>query len=332
MNLRAIKELISISNALDERGLPLVADRIDFIVKKSMPLSPKEVEQLGQAHPTSQFDYIDKDNWEKLRSKLVSKKPSRSYIETDDFKYDPDLTAYTPGEALALLDNPKVQEWFGKIEDFIIPEEYQHIILVPCAASKPWGISCPSTGKYYKAYHDIKNKLKEEDKLAYWVTISEPLGIVPEDMWDSFPGYDVPGLFKDPSSRMSGMTTKNWHDTFGEKFSPPFDAEAYTEAIRRLGKVISNFIRNNASPNRRWISFVKGTKGKVTTHTEMINEAVSFLEEQGIEWKHTEYTKEKDESGHPTRTRIYEHISDILSGELAEKQEEEFKEDMEDNV
>lgn len=315
-----VKELVFVSNRLDDRGLTALADRLDSIIKTAIPLSDIELEQLGEKHPTSSFDYINKDNWDKLRQSLVSKKPSRSYVETDDFKYDPELTAYTPGEALALLDHPKIQDWFKRIEEFIIPEEYKHIILVPCAASKPWGKACPSSGKYYKAYHDIKSHLKEHNKLAYWVTISEPLGIVPQDMWDSFPGYDVPGLFKDPSSRMSGMTTKDWNNTFGEKFSPPFDEEAYGKAVKRLGEVISKFIKNNNSPERRWISFIKGTKGKVTTHTDMISEANEFLEAEGIIWDHKEYTKDKDEAGHPTRARIKEHIRNTLSEEFAAKE------------
>ena len=314
-----VRELVSIANKLDEMELYALADQADSILKQAIPLSETERDQLGEPHPSSDFDYINQDNWDKLRGKLVSKKPSRSYVETDEFKYDPELTAYTPGEVLDLLENPKIQDWFNKIESFVIPEEYKHIILVPCAASKPWGKSCPGTGKYYKAYHDIKARLKEEGTLAYWVTISEPLGIVPEDMWDSFPGYDVPGLFKDPSSRMSGMTTQQWKDAFGEKFSPPFDEEAYKKAIRKLGLVISKFIMNNNEPERRWISFVKGTKGKVTTHTDMIAEAKEFLRDTDIEWDHTEYMKDEGGAGHPTKDRIYRHMSDILKEEFDAK-------------
>tara|TARA_A200000159_G_C7337911_1_gene345851 strand:+ start:3299 stop:5110 length:1812 start_codon:yes stop_codon:yes gene_type:complete len=312
-------ELLNIANELDKRGLFYISDTIDSIVKTSMPLSEKEQAQLGTSKDNSQFDYIDEERWNTLRESLVSKKPSRSYVETDSFKYDPELTAYTPGETLSLLSNPKIQSWFSKIKDFKIPEEYKHIILVPCAASKPWGVSCPSTGKYYKAYHDIKKDLSEKGVKAYWVTISEPLGIVPEDMWDSFPGYDVPGLFKDPSSRMSGMTTKQWKEMFGKKYAPPFDQEAYDKAIELLGEVIANFILNNNTPDRRWISFIKGTKGKVTTHTGMINEANKFIQESGSSWNHSEHTKEVDALGHPTKSRIYEHIHGVLGKELTSK-------------
>ena len=317
-----MQELISISNKLDSMELYALADQADLILKQAWPISEDELDQLGKPHPTSQFDYIGAEDWGRLREKLVSKKPSRSYVETDEFKYDPELTAYSPGETLALLEHPKIQAWFDEIEGFIIPEEYKHIIMVPCAASKPWGENCPSSGKYYKAYHDIKAQLNEEEKLAYWVTISEPLGIVPEDMWDSFPGYDVPGLFRDPSQRMSGMTTKDWEDTFGKKHSVPFDEEAYSKAVRKLGKVISKFIINNNEPGRKWISFVKGTKGKVSTHTEMILEAKEFLKDGGVEWEHAEYKKDSGEAGHPTRGRIREHISSILNEELNTSSEE----------
>lgn len=317
MKADLIKELLLISEALDKRGLFLLASQLDNIIKLSMPLSDKEREQLGTPHPTSRFDYIDAEKWEKVRSERAAiKENSKSYKQTSEFIKDPELTAFTPGETLDLLSHPKILEWFDKINNYRIPSEYKHIILVPCAASKPWGANCPASGKYYKAYHDIKKSLGEEGKLAFWVTISEPLGIVPEDMWDSFPGYDVPGLFKDPSQRMNGMTTKDWVEMFGEKFSTPFDIEAYNAAIKKLGSVIGSFIKNNDMPGRRWISFIKGTKGKVTTHTEMINEAMSFLEQEGIPWSHSEYTKDKDELGHPTRTRIRDHISGVLKNEL----------------
>jgi len=317
MNLRSIKELILIANELDSGGLYSLADQADLILKQAAPVSQWEADQWGKEKEGSSFPYIDQDTYDNiLRPHLVSKKPSSSYKETGDFKYDPELTAYTPGEVLDLLKNPKIQAWFEEIEDFVIPEKYKHIILVPCAASKPWGESCPGSGQYYKAYSDIKDRLNEKEKLAYWVTISEPLGIVPEDMWESFPGYDVPGLFKDPSQRASGMHTKDWDKLVGEKFSVPFDKEAYSEVIRKLGKVISKFIINNNEPGRRWISFVKGTKGKVTTHTEMIIEANEFLKDAGVEWEHAEYKKDTGEAGRPTRSRIREHISDILSGEL----------------
>jgi hypothetical protein len=86
--------------------------------------------------------------------------------------------------------------------------------------------------------------------------------------------------------------------------------------VEKLGLVISKFITNNDEPGRRWISFVKGTKGKVTTHTDMITEAKKFLKDDNIEWDHTEYMKDEGGPGHPTKDRISRHMSDILSGEL----------------
>lgn len=313
----ALERLVKLSNHLDSIGAYSISDRIDCILKAAMPLSDTEREQLGQSAEGSKYKYINEEEWNILRPMLVDQKPSSSYVETEDFKYDPELTAYTPGETLELLSNPKVLEWFDKIKNYKIPNEYKHIILVPCAASKPWGASCPGSGKYYKAYHDIKKQLREEDKLAFWVTISEPLGIVPEDMWDSFPGYDVPGLFKNRSQQFGGIQSRDYAKLFGETRIPPFDKKAYRESIRILGNVIGSFIMNNSQPDRKWISFVKGTKGKVTTHTDMLRDALSFLEEKGLSINHSSHTKAVDEKGvRPTRENIYEHVYEILQDEL----------------
>ena len=74
---------------------------------------------------------------------------------------------------------------------------------------------------------------------------------------------------------------------------------------------------NNSQPDRKWISFVKGTKGKVTTHTDMLRDALSFLEGKGVNINHSSHTKAVDEKGvRPTRENVYEHVYDILQDEL----------------
>lgn len=328
-NISILRELSSISNDLDKRSLHYESDILDRIIKLSMPLSNTERDQLGRQAPGSQYNYFTEEEWDIMREKLVNKRPNISYRETDEFKYDPELTAFTPGETLDLLSNPKVTEWFEKIKNYKIPEEYKHIILVPCAASKPWGTHCPGTGKYYKAYNEIKEELKEQDKLAFWVTISEPLGIVPEDMWDSFPGYDVPGLFKNRSQQMSGTETREYKEMFGETRIPPFDEQAYKDSIKILGDVIGGFIMNNLAPDRRWISFVNKAEGPtkksktLTTHTEMINDAINFMKEQGVDnFDHTAYPKSDGSKGHARKKEIKQYLSSILEKELSPLEKE----------
>ena len=88
------------------------------IAKIAMPLSDKERDQLGEQAPGSQYNYFTQDEWDIMREKLVNKRPNVSYRETDEFKYDPELTAFTPGETLDLLSNPKILDWFEKIKNY----------------------------------------------------------------------------------------------------------------------------------------------------------------------------------------------------------------------
>ena len=230
------------------------------------------------------------------------------------------------------MSNPKILDWFKKIKNYKIPEEFKHIILVPCAASKPWGASCPGSGKYYRAYNEIRKELGEQGKKAFWLTISEPLGFVPEDMWDSFPGYDVPGLFKNRSQQMSGTETREYKEMFGDTRIPPFDNQAYKDSIKILGDVIGGFIMNNVAPDRRWISFVDKAVGAtkksnvLTTHTEMINDAINFMKEKGVEdFDHTAYPKSDGSKGHARKDEIRRYLSSILEEELSPKEEGEIE-------
>tara|TARA_B100000131_G_scaffold322521_1_gene376741 strand:- start:7355 stop:8293 length:939 start_codon:yes stop_codon:yes gene_type:complete len=309
-----LKDLVKIANELDNRRLFKESDFIDSLIKISIKLSDDELDQLGTPHPTRTYDYIPEDKWEELRESFVDKKRNtKSYKTTDTFgPIDPELTAYTPGETLNLLNSPKVKAWFDLISNYDIPEEYDHIIMVPCAASKPWGAGTCS-GHYYPAYHKIKSDLNELGKKDFWVTISEPLGIVPETHWDSFPAYDNPGLFKDPSQQMGGMTKKHWVDRFGERFNPPFDNKAREESMNILGEVISRFIGRNQKEGRRWISFIDGTKGKLSTHREMVDIAKNHLEE----WHESSYPKTMPDK-RPHKDDAYAFISEKLKEEMGD--------------
>ena len=106
-NISILRELSSISNDLDKRSLHYESDILDRIIKLSMPLSNTERDQLGRQAPGSQYNYFTEEEWDIMREKLVNKRPNISYRETDEFKYDPELTAFTPGETLDLLSNPK---------------------------------------------------------------------------------------------------------------------------------------------------------------------------------------------------------------------------------
>jgi hypothetical protein len=219
---------------------------------------------------------------------------------------DTDLIALTPGQMLAMIKGPKVQAWFDLILSYDIPEQYKYIIMVPCAASKPWDEkNC--AGHYYPAYNKIKKKYKDE---AFWITITEPLGIVPETHWGSFPAYDAPGVFKNKMQQAGGVMHKDWLDMFGEEYELPFDWKAREEVMNLLGEVIAKFINRNQKEGRRWISFIDGTGAKLTTHREMVDIAKTHLKN----WLETNY--EKTMPGHLSRHKTESLLSEKLKEEI----------------
>lgn len=272
-------------------------------------LSPKEIERLGQKAGT--YNFPTGEEWDKIiRPHLVRKSKERNP------DLDPELTAYTPGETLKIMEHPVIQKWHDSMKNYKVPKNYKNVVLVSCAASKPWGEGCSSS--FYQAY----NQLKKEFPNSYFVTISEPLGIVPSENWDDFPQYDNPGLFKD-TALQSGLHTKHWKEKLGiDKRIMPFDTEAYEQSIDRLSDVIAQFMDNNKDKN--FISFVDdpeamhkklfGKKSsKTTTHGDMLDKASA---KSGI--KINRFAKKafvpkgsQRESG--TTEKIKQHTLDALS-------------------
>lgn len=225
-------------------------------------LSQVEINQFGKKN------CISKEDWPRFRKMLVQNSQKRVQ------GLNPSMTAYTPAETFHLLHNPIVMDWHSKVINHNIPDGYDTLIFVPCAATKPWGVNTCKRSKPYTGYHMVRKEYGN----VYFVTISEPLGIVPQDMWETFPIYDCPGLFKCSAQRNS-METKDWIHLYPEKnlksrMVTPFDEQKYEECIDILGGVVDSFIKNVMSkkPNLKVLSFVDDKEGKdSTTHSHMLN-------------------------------------------------------------
>lgn len=287
---------------------------IELSALEENQLSDLEKNQLGTSRPGSKFPYVHPDKWSDFR-KFLALKSKRSNPQLNE-----ELTAYTPGETLKLLNHPKIKEWFNKMRNFRIPDNYKVIVLVPCAKTKPWGFDRPKRSDTYNAYHDILEMAKD-GKLSingdiYFVTISEPLGVVPQDFWDEFPQYDNPGLFKDPVMR-SGLFTSDYPNTpLGKKQIIPFDEGAYSTAIKTLGVEIGAFMNNNKMPGRVFVSFLEDHSGKIkTTHSEMLDHAnmLNEQDEQVLSAEHR-FPKPAGKTSRTTpRTTPKEHYLKYLS-------------------
>jgi hypothetical protein len=249
-------------------------------------LSPYELAQLGttvkgQKSPTQ---YVPKEDWPRLRKLLVKRS-----MEANNLLTDPTLTAYTPGETIHLLNHPTVVEWHNSVINHVIPDNYDTVIFVPCAKTKPWGINTCGRSKPYTDY----NKLRQEYGNIYFVTISEPLAIVPQDMWEEFPQYDNPGLFIQSKMRCD-LATQEWKTLFADRgldkyMLIPFDQSMYDKCVAKLGSVINAFVTNihKQNPNLKMLSFVKDHGGE-RSHSDMLSHIDSKIQSSIAKYTKTE--------------------------------------------
>jgi hypothetical protein len=289
----------------------------------NVTLSDAERAQLGQPRGKSKYKVVK--DWPAVRQHLLS----RSLKSNPALKSE--LTAYTPGETLKLLDHPEIKSWHKAVSKHSIPAHdenknpYTHVIFVPCAKTKPWaGGDCKINKSIYGSYHKLRqDMLKRTGKLpnAYFVTISEPLGIVPQDRWHDFPQYDNPGLFRNDAQR--GMFSKEWKNLpkekggTGETQYVPFDDESYHKSIDRLSQVIADFVQHNRNKNKdlKFVSFVDDTdyrpwanKSKppktISTHSDMLSRANHKLNFMRDELRFKKRGK--------ARQKPYDYMSQVL--------------------
>ena len=216
-------------------------------------LSSTELQQLRQE------GYVPYDLWPTFRQFLLD----RSIASNGSL--NPELTAYTPGETIHLLNNPIISGWLNDIKSFKVSDEFSKIVFVPCAKTKPWE---NATRGIYKDY----NRVRKEHPNLFFVTISEPLAIVPQTLWNNFPQYDNPGLFKDTVQRSGGLFTRDFktHFNVDRQYKVPFDESAYNKSIDILASTIRSFIENNR--DKDMISFVEDFHG-TSTHGDMLTKA-----------------------------------------------------------
>jgi len=265
-------------------------------------LSHTEILQLGKKKPLerggfSPYRYPTQAEWNSLRKILVERSVKANPL------LDPHYTAYTPGETLWLMNQPQVRDWHRRIKKFKVPRWVETIVFVPCAKTKPWHTARRGL---YKSYNEIR-KLRDQGKASriYFVTISEPLGVVPEAWWGSFPQYDNPGLFKEEAMR-SGLFTSDWPKIgFKSKRVVPFDEEAYETAVMKLGVVIGEFIKTNK--NKRFISFVGGL-GEVTSHDDMILAAEDHADVESLLSEPIQKHSRRPAPRQPPRDHILKNI------------------------
>lgn len=256
-------------------------------------LSNVERQQLGTE------GYPDISSWTQFRMFLEE----RSQVSNPLLNLE--NTAYTPAETLKLMQKEPIKDWLDNVKKLKIPENADIVIFVPCAKTKPWK---DAPRGLYKSYNKIIN---ENSDNIYFVTISEPLGVVPQDNWSDFPQYDNPGLFKDVVQRSGGLFTKDWQEHFGQRYKLPWDQNAYEQSIDILAEKIKIFVNNNQKNGRKFISFV-GDENSIGTHQDMVNRS-------GVIPKEYQFLKRAE-----AREEPYAYIKSNLENLLKNKSVKEF--------
>jgi hypothetical protein len=264
------------------KAKPLTSYKPEEMIQSLDKLNDIEKMQLGSD------GYPNIGEWCQLRDFLVE----RSIVSNP--LLNPEDTAYTPAETLELMKKGEIKKWLDNVENLKIPESAKIVVFVPCAKTKPWK---DAKRGIYKSYNKIINENKDD---IYFVTISEPLGVVPQDDWENFPQYDNPGLFKDVVQRSGGLFTKDWNEHFGKKFKMPWDQKSYDKAIDILSDKIKLFVENNKKDGRHFLSFV-GDEKILGTHADMVNRS-------GVIPKENQFLKRA-----AARQEPYEYVRDIIN-------------------
>lgn len=140
----------------------------------------------------------------------------------------------------ALTSNGPVRRWLEFVaHEYEPPDGKEVLLLYPCSAVKPY-----SQSRLYRVLYTTLNELGPAGNKVHVVSVSEPFGLVPEDMYprfDEMGWYDCPGLFK-------------WWCT---RHGQPYDEEVVQQCIDLIAKYVATFLSRTKSHYVKRIAFVR---------------------------------------------------------------------------
>jgi archaeosine synthase len=110
------------------------------------------------------------------------------------------LCFYSPAEVLAgVTRHREVTRWLSYIGNHYVPPIKDILLIYPCSAGKPYNRS-----RSYMRVYETLSRLGLDRRKIHVATISEPFGLVPEELYDTKTlwhnweddWYDCPGLFE----------------------------------------------------------------------------------------------------------------------------------------
>jgi len=203
------------------------------------------------------------------RSELYRKVSSK---KGEGVRIKPSLCFYSPEEVFkALTRNKDVVKWLNFISNHYLPPSNKTVLLIfPCSNQKPYHKS-----RSYRMLSKTLSTLGKKRDEIHLVTISEPFGLVPEELygkkskWHDWQNdwYDCPGLFE-------------W---WCNKHNQPYPQEYVEKTIDRLADCVAEFLLKTKSKNSysKIIAFVRTyTSGlaikKDHTHRRIVEKAAEI--------------------------------------------------------
>ena len=142
------------------------------------------------------------------------------------------------------------------------PKKKVFLLLYPCSTVKPY-----SESRSYKAlFKTLSQVMNERGKKIHLVTVSEPFGLVPEELYEKFQvWYDCPGLFE-------------W---WVKKHKLPYSDKYLEKCIEILATCISKFLIRTEDYYRGRLAFIRTfssslKRKKDHTHVRILERAVEL--------------------------------------------------------
>jgi len=161
----------------------------------------------------------------------------------------------------AITNNEFIREWLEYIAyEYVPPGDKKVLLFYPCSNVKPYYRS-----RLYKALYITLSKLGQDREKIHVVSVSEPFGIIPEDLYSYFDRigwYECPGLFK-------------W---WCQKSKQPYEPELVRKCIDILADYVATFLIRTREVYKVRIAFVRtvssGLKRRLDhTHANIVEKA-----------------------------------------------------------
>jgi len=187
-------------------------------------------------------------------------------------KIEKGLCFYSPEEVHRALTNCRpITRWLDFISNHYLPPSDKEILLIfPCSTEKPYHKS-----RSYRRLLKTLEALGDQREAVHLVTISEPFGLVPEELfgkrtkWHDWRNdwYDCPGLFE-------------W---WCNRYSQPYSREHLDKSVEELATYVASFLAK-AKKRRsysRIIAFVRTYSSHLKrkhdhTHRRIIERAAAI--------------------------------------------------------